>query len=64
MQQQACNAHAVTNIAVCAQVCVSYIDESQDYNARQAALSDYGFTCVCSKCTAESAAAGKGKTLA
>ena len=50
--------------AMCAQVCVSYIDESQDYNARQAALRDYGFTCACGKCAAESAAAGKGKALA
>ena len=46
------------------QVCVSYIDESQPLNERQAALRDYGFTCACEKCSAESAAAGKGKSVA
>ena len=47
-----------------AQVCVSYIDESQGYSARQAALRDYGFACTCERCAADSAAAGKGKALA
>jgi hypothetical protein len=43
---------------------VSYIDEAQVYSARQAALRDYGFKCACERCSAESAAAGKGKALA
>jgi hypothetical protein len=32
----------------------SYIDQSQPLAARRVALLDYGFTCMCSKCMAES----------
>ena len=46
------------------QVCMAYIDESQSYAERQAALRDYGFTCTCSKCSEEAAAPGKGKAAA
>lgn len=35
------------------EVTISYIDEDLLVHDRRAALQDYGFTCMCSKCKAE-----------
>ncbi len=43
------------------EVVLSYIDESVPYHERQAALKDYGFTCACTRCSADTAPAGKAK---
>ena len=43
------------------EVLLSYIDESMPYHERQAALKDYGFTCACTRCSADTAPAGKAK---
>lgn len=36
------------------EILISYIDENEDFISRTLALKDYGFTCQCPKCLAES----------
>lgn len=43
---------AKRSIAQDEELTISYIDESMDYEDRQAALQDYGFECRCPRCTA------------
>ncbi|CAL5219880.1 g1802 [Coccomyxa viridis] len=52
---------AKQDIASGEEVSLSYIDESMPYHERQAALKDYGFTCACTRCSADAAPAGKAK---
>jgi SET domain len=37
------------------ELCISYIDENEDYHVRQDMLADYQFVCACTKCVREAA---------
>jgi hypothetical protein len=42
---------AVKEIRLGDEVCISYIDEHEDFNKRKSELREYGFSCACSKCS-------------
>lgn len=46
---------ALRDIAAGEELCISYIDEDASLEDRNEMLRDYGFTCSCTKCQAESA---------
>ena len=47
---------AAKDISPGEEILISYIDESADYEDRQAMLEDYGFVCECAKCLEDKAA--------
>jgi hypothetical protein len=47
---------AAKDISPGEEIVISYIDETADYEDRQAMLEDYGFMCKCTKCSDEKAA--------
>jgi hypothetical protein len=55
---------ATRDIAAGEELCISYIDATQDVRGRQEDLENYGFVCTCPKCLAEGGGKGKRKVEA